>query len=92
MTPAMILAAGALCVGAMIGPIAARSVSEEASAMQRGSRSEPGRGIINPADQRNMIIDELRRLNARIESLEKSLDGPIEVEVVSMPRGGGEGD
>jgi len=92
LTPALLLAGAAMCVGALLGPGGASGLADEAAsaAMQRSRDARPGRGIVNPADQRKTIIVELQRLNGRIESLEKALDGPIEVEVVSMP-GAGEG-
>ncbi|MBL0921509.1 MAG: hypothetical protein IBJ10_05200 [Phycisphaerales bacterium] len=55
----------------------------ESSAMaQSGS---PSGGLANPADQRNQMIAELRRLHDEVQSLRRSLEKPVRVEVVRMP-------
>ncbi len=44
------------------------------------------KGINNPADQRQTMINELRRMNQRLDKLSAKFDkGAIEVEVVKMP-------
>lgn len=52
----------------------------EASADTRGSG-----GLANPADQRREMINELKRVNDRLERLSREIKAPIEVEVVRMP-------
>jgi len=51
---------------------------------QAGTRQ--GAGILNPADQRNEMIQELRALNTRLSTLESAVTGAtFDVNVVSMP-------
>lgn len=61
-------------------------MTSEAEAGRSRNRETVG-GFVNPADQRNQMIAELKRLNERIGGLEKKLkDGPLEVIVVEMPQ------
>jgi len=43
-------------------------------------------GIINPADQRRQMIQQLGRINDRLGSIQERLDQTMEVDVVAMPR------
>ncbi len=45
----------------------------------------PSGGMLNPADQRNQMIAELRRLNDAVTRLEQAMNKPVQVEVVRMP-------
>jgi len=65
------------------------------SAADAQSRSAPRQsgGIINPADQRNTMIAELRRLNEKMDALSDRLGRPpFDDNVMRMPRPQGEGD
>jgi len=63
-----------------------------ADAQSRNATRQSG-GIINPADQRQAMIAELRRLNDKMDALSDRLGRPpFDVNVKSMPRTQGDGD
>lgn len=48
-------------------------------------------GVVNPADQRNQMIKELRKMSERIDKLNSSFErafsgGPVDVAVVEFPK------
>lgn len=79
-----LLAAGALAAGIAIGATM-RTGAESRAIAQEGS------GIVNPATQRKTMIAELRKINASLEQLKTTVNqglnsGPVDVNVVKMPR------
>lgn len=70
-------------IAALLVLLLTREGPGESSAMaQSGS---PSGGLANPADQRNQMIAELRRLNDEVQSLRELMQKPMRVEVVRMP-------
>lgn len=69
--------------------------AQEAMA-QRVSNASGGSGdagIINPADQRQMMIAELRRMNEKLDKLNGVLARtPLDVNVVAMPKAAAGGE
>ncbi|MEL7484069.1 MAG: hypothetical protein AAFN41_06910 [Planctomycetota bacterium] len=61
-----------------------------AQAAEAPAQPETGPGgvptLVNPARQRQMIVDELKDMNRRITSMERKLDGRLRVEVVNFPK------
>lgn len=47
-------------------------------------------GFVNPTDQRIDMINELRRISAKLDALTASMNGPIDVRVVQMPADAGD--
>lgn len=77
-----------LLVGLAVGAALPRSgsVIEQAAASPPSGLNRDRGGLINPADQRREIVNQLESMNKRIERLTKRLaDGAIEVKVVEMP-------
>lgn len=73
----------ALAAGALLTQAGGRILAPSTAQAQRSSR--PALGIVNPADQRNEMIDELREISSRLSGLEKAFDGTLDVNVISMP-------
>ena len=73
----------AMLAGAALSIAGGRMLAPQTAEAQRVAR--PSGGILNPADQRNEMIDELRKINTRLVKLEKGLDSALDVNVVSMP-------
>jgi hypothetical protein len=74
----------AVAAGALLAQTGGRFLAPaEAEAQLNSVRNASG--IINPEDQRNEIIDELKKINARLADIEKSFDGTIDVNVITMP-------
>lgn len=72
-------------IGGVIVVEAAR-VAVFAAPAQAQAGTRQGAGILNPADQRNEMIKELRALNTRLSALESAVTGStFDVNVVSMP-------
>ncbi len=71
-------------VAVLLTLVLTREGPGESSAMAQGG-APTGGGLANPADQRNQMIAELRRLSDQVESLRRTMDKPIRVEVVRMP-------
>ncbi|TVQ31605.1 MAG: hypothetical protein EA376_09045 [Phycisphaeraceae bacterium] len=64
----------------------------QADAQSRSATRQTG-GIINPADQRQAMIAELKRLNDKIDTLSDRLGRPpFDVNVMRMPRPQSDGD
>ncbi len=51
------------------------------------SQAHRPQGVVNPADQRNDMIKELRRVNLKLDALNEKLSRPFEVKVIQMPAG-----
>jgi hypothetical protein len=49
-------------------------------------------GILNPADQRNEMIKQLKALNEKLGAMERAIGEEFDVNVLSMPAGSGSGD
>jgi hypothetical protein len=78
-------AALAIAAGALLAE-GARHLSFAAPA--EAQRSVQG-GILNPADQRNEMIKQLKALNERLGKIERAMSSEaIDVNVLSMPSGG----
>lgn len=76
--------AGAL--GAMFAAPAQRPAPLAASAAAVAAQPEIRGGIVNPADQRRQIIDELRKLNAAVAKLQEQLQSQgVNVRVTELP-------
>ena len=73
-----------IVIAVLLTLLLAREGPGESSAMAQGG-SPPGGGLANPADQRNQMITELRRLNDQVETLRRTMEKAIRVEVVRMP-------
>lgn len=71
-----------IVIAALLVLLLTREGPGESSAMAQGSASG---GLANPADQRNQMITELRRLNDEVRSLRELMQKPMRVEVVRMP-------
>lgn len=70
-------------IAALLVLLLAREGPGESSAMAQSGA--PSGGLANPADQRNQMIAELRRLNDEVASLRELMQKPMRVEVVRMP-------
>jgi len=82
---AWLLAGVALLVGLDLGARLGDSNAMNAAYAQEGS------GVVNPADQRNRMIAELKKTNERLERLGAAFDkafagGPVDVAVVEFPK------
>jgi len=73
----------AMLAGAALSITGGQLFAPQTAEAQRVAR--PGGGILNPADQRNEMIDELRKINDRLAKVEKGLDKALDVNVVTMP-------
>jgi hypothetical protein len=82
---AWILAGVALLVGVDLGAhLDGAGTANVANAQVTG-------GVVNPADQRNQMIKELRKMSERMDKLTSSFDrafagGPVDVAVVEFPK------
>lgn len=70
------------------------AMSEAQAQRDRGSAvlDQNGGGLANPADDRRALISEMQRVNEKLDRLTAAVGGgkPIDVNVVSMPKGAGE--
>ena len=76
----VIAAALALNVAVNLGSTGALTAAAEAQ-----PQTGPLTGLINPEEQRNVIIAELRRLGTRLERIEAKLNAGLSVKVTEMP-------
>jgi hypothetical protein len=49
------------------------------------SQPERGTGLVSAADQRKQMIEELKKVSARMEKLEKAIEKGVNVKVTSLP-------
>ncbi len=56
-----------------------------APASANPSATRRPQGVVNPADQRKDMINELRRINQKLDALNEKLSRPFEVRVIDMP-------
>lgn len=75
----------AMLAGAALSLAGGHLLTPQTAEAQRHTASRSGSGILNPADQRNEMIQELRKISAKMGELEKSLDKALDVNVVTMP-------
>lgn len=75
----------AMLAGAALTLGGGRLLAPQTAEAQRQTSTRGGSGILNPADQRNEMIRELRKIGAKMDELEKSLDKALDVNVVTMP-------
>ncbi len=75
----------AMIAGGVLTLAGGKLLAPQTAEAQRSSRVTGASGILNPADQRNEMIRELRKISEKIESLEKTLDKALDVNVVTMP-------
>jgi hypothetical protein len=75
-------------IGVLVVLLLARESPGERQA--HAQAATPSGGMLNPADQRNEMIAELRRLNARLEQIQQRLDATLTVDVKSMPQAKGD--
>lgn len=54
-------------------------------AAQAGPDDEPSAGLVSAADQRKLMLAELKRLSAQLDRLESRLASGINVKVTDMP-------
>lgn len=78
-----LLVAVALLVGVDIGARLGGATENRAYAQSTG--------VLNPADQRREMINELKRINASLSKLHETVNsglnsGPVEVDVVGFPK------
>jgi len=67
------------------GPGAAMAALEPPAGPGRGT------GLISAADQRKIMISEIRRIGSRLERIESALSRGISVRVTELPRAAPEG-
>jgi len=80
-----ILTAIALLLGGVVLGHFAQSGSPALSSAGASGPPAKGGGFVSPADQRITMINELRNLGRKVESLEASLSKGINVRVTDMP-------
>lgn len=72
------------------------SVADAQHAQQPATRDGDDGGLVSAAEQRKVMIAELRSLNSRMDHMEAVLSKPMSVKVIDMPpvqlRDGGEKD
>lgn len=49
------------------------------------AQPERGTGLVSAADQRKQMIEELKKVSARIEKLERAIEKGVSVKVTSLP-------
>ena len=77
---------GRLALAAVAGALIAQGTGVLTFASPAQAQRAGSSGILNPADQRNEMIVELRKLNDRLGKLEKAVTAStFDVNVVSMP-------
>jgi|GEM_PF-2142852 len=80
---------GRLALAVAAGVILAEGFRHAAYAAPAEAQRAIQGGILNPADQRNEMIVQLRKLNDRLADLERALSSDaFDVNVLSMPSGG----
>jgi len=73
----------AMLAGAVLSIAGGRVLAPQEAEAQRSVRHATG--ILNPADQRNEMIQELKKIGAKLAELEKSFDSTLDVNVLTMP-------
>ena len=82
---AAIGAAGALVLGGMLLQPALSTAQPTRTTSVRDDESVSGGGLVSAADQRKLMIAELRSISRRMEKLEAQLAKGIDVRVTDMP-------
>ena len=78
-------------IAGILGVIAMRGLDGAPGTAEAAGNRNTG-GVVNPADQRQEMILELRRVSEKLDALNKTLAKPIKAEIVSMPDGESERD
>jgi hypothetical protein len=89
---ARLAGAGRVALAMALGALLAEGARHLSFAAPAEAQRNVQGGILNPADQRNEMIKQLKSLNEKLVSMERALGGELDVRVVSMPDGGGSGD
>jgi len=76
----------AVAAGVLLAEAGRHALTPATAEAQRSTHGAGG--ILNPADQRNEMIDELRKLNKQMKKLEDQFSGVLDVNVLSMPSQG----
>lgn len=56
-----------------------------AAVAQPDDESQPSGGLVSAADQRKLMIAELRKMSKRLDSIQSRLDSGLTVKVTEMP-------
>ena len=90
----VVLTVIAVCLGLLVvdrfseAPEAEAQVQTHSGSQQAADpKEEPGRGagLISAADQRKQMIAELKKLSAKVDALDKSVQAGLTVKVSEMP-------
>ncbi|MDX9910753.1 MAG: hypothetical protein RBS39_02860 [Phycisphaerales bacterium] len=77
--------AAALVMGAMLLQPTTTTAQPTRTTSVRDDDSPSGGGLVSAADQRKLMIAELRSMSRRLEKLEARIDKGIDVRVTDMP-------
>jgi hypothetical protein len=73
-------------IAVMLGMLVVDPVAFSPAAAVAGPGEDNPTGLVSAADQRKMIISELKKLTTKMESLESTIkSGSISVKVTEMP-------
>lgn len=89
---ARLAGAGRVALAVLAGALLAEGARHVSFATPAEAQRSVQGGLLNPADQRNEMIKQLKALNERLGAMERALDEDFDVNVLSMPAGSGSGD